>query len=120
MCINFGQNNCINYGQYYCQQAAMQGGGQAPPPPPPPQQPNVSSGNLAVDNINEISIKNNIESVGVSEVKDSTKIQSFNPSQSYIKLGTERALGLFSQQPQFKAVNEYNKFMISQTAYKKL
>ena len=107
------QNNLTIYNQ----QAKLDPGrspAAPPPPPPPPQKPEVVSGSLTIDSTNKTA-----QSAGVSNAKKIESIQNYNPSQSYITLGTERALGLFTQKPQFQAVNEYNKFIISQYAYKK-
>ena len=109
--------NIQNSLSIYNQQAKIDPGrspAAPPPPPPPPQKPEVVSGSLAIDSTNKTT-----QSAGVSDAKKIESIQNYNSSQTYITLGTERALGLFTQQPQYKAVNEYNKFILSQNAYKK-
>lgn len=74
----------------------------------PTQQPNVNSGVLEVDNLDNI--KNVIQSSGVSHVQETNAAQRHEEGKSSVYLGTERALGLFNQRPQFRAVSEYNNY----------
>lgn len=109
--------NCsVNYGAQYYEQTKAQGGPNSVPPPPPPQQANVVSGNLAIDNINEVSIKNNIQSMGVSQADKVVSLEKYAPSRTYITFKNERNLGFYGQ-PKLQAVENYNRF-IAQNAYR--